>query len=201
VNLGLAGGQFGLGLHTDARLLFTNLTFPRDEPSHYCHPRPQHSLVEGPETVTRPALGDERERNHTNYALATLAEATITILDDDEPVTPTVDGDGATPEISEDGWTRPAGIHAQRQHQRRFVSELCTAARLRAAWLYSSRCRAWCDSAGQSRPHRAHLTVIDDKHLGTPAHTVTPPSWPPPPTNRCSGGGTVTLLEMMISCP
>jgi hypothetical protein len=59
--------------------------------------------IEGPETVTLTLLDDDANMNNPNYAIAPLAEATITILDDDSPVTPTVTVATTTPEISENG--------------------------------------------------------------------------------------------------
>lgn len=61
------------------------------------------SLVEGPETATLTLLDDDGNYTAPTYALASLAEATITILDDDVSPQPTVTVAAATPEISENG--------------------------------------------------------------------------------------------------
>ena len=60
------------------------------------------TLVEGPETATV-TLGDDPNYAAPGFALAPLAEATITILDDDQPAKPTVTVATPTPEISENG--------------------------------------------------------------------------------------------------
>jgi hypothetical protein len=60
------------------------------------------SLVEGPETATLTLL-DDLNYISPGYALAPMASATITILDDDSPAQPTVTVATSTPEISEDG--------------------------------------------------------------------------------------------------
>src|SRR5437588_6955449 len=56
--------------------------------------------VEGPETVTLTVLEDPA------YVLAPLAEATITILDDDSPVRPAVSVASLTPTLPENGRDR-----------------------------------------------------------------------------------------------
>jgi len=61
------------------------------------------SLVEGPETVVLTLLDDDLHYDSPGYALAPLAEATITILDDDIPSQSTVTVATATPEISKNG--------------------------------------------------------------------------------------------------
>jgi len=64
-----------------------------------------NSVVKGPETATLTLLDDV---NYTapGYALAPLATAAITILDDDAPAKPTVTLASPTPEISDDGIDR-----------------------------------------------------------------------------------------------
>jgi hypothetical protein len=61
------------------------------------------SLVEGPETVTLTLLDDDLNYGAPNYALAPLAESTVTIIDDDQPSKPTINVTTLTPEISENG--------------------------------------------------------------------------------------------------
>ncbi len=60
------------------------------------------SVVEGPETVTVTLL-DDGNMNNPAYALAPLAEAVVTIIDDDSPVKPVVTVTTTTPVISEGG--------------------------------------------------------------------------------------------------
>ncbi len=66
----------------------------------------KNSIVKGPVTATLTLLDDDFNLDNPNYALAPLAEATITILDDDAPPAPTVTVAAATPEISENGFDR-----------------------------------------------------------------------------------------------
>ena len=61
------------------------------------------SLVEGPETVTLTLVDDVANFTAPSYVLAPAAEATLTILDDDQPATPRVTVATPTPEISENG--------------------------------------------------------------------------------------------------
>ncbi len=61
-----------------------------------------NSLVTGPQTATL-TLGDDPNYGTPSYALAPLAEATITILGNNSAVTPAVTVATLTPEISENG--------------------------------------------------------------------------------------------------
>ena len=59
------------------------------------------TTVEGPETITLTLLDDNLNSGNPAYALAPPAEATVTILDDDSPVSPVVTVATTTPKISE----------------------------------------------------------------------------------------------------
>jgi hypothetical protein len=61
------------------------------------------SIVEGPETVTLTLLDDSRNMDQPTYALAPLAEAVVTIVDDDAPAKPVVTVTTSTPAIAEGG--------------------------------------------------------------------------------------------------
>lgn len=61
------------------------------------------SLVEGPEKVVLTIIDDNGNNTQPTYALAPLAEATITIIDDDAAAKPTVSVSTTTPDISENG--------------------------------------------------------------------------------------------------
>ena len=106
VNLTLSGtATYGLDYTLDTDLTATNaITIPAGMNSVTITFHAQNdSLVEGPETVTLTLLDDDLNYTAPGYALAPPAEATITILDDDQPAKPAVTVTTATPEISDNG--------------------------------------------------------------------------------------------------
>ena len=61
------------------------------------------SLVEAAETISLTLLDDDQNTSSPNYALAPLADATVTILDDDSGASASVTVATTTPQISENG--------------------------------------------------------------------------------------------------
>jgi hypothetical protein len=127
--------------------------------------------VEGPETVTLTLLDDDQNTSNPNYALASSAEATITILDDDSTVKPVVKVTATTPVISEDGidhgqftFTRSGSTAGDL-----FVN-YTTGGTATAGADYSALPSVVLIPAGQSSM-TIPLTVIDDKNL-EPDETV-----------------------------
>ncbi|HSY17071.1 MAG TPA: Calx-beta domain-containing protein [Candidatus Acidoferrales bacterium] len=130
------------------------------------------TTAEGPETVTVTLRDDDVNYTNPSYALGALAEATVTIIDDDSPATPTVTIRTTTPEISEDGIDNGQLI---------FTRTGSTAADLFVNYTVSGTATPGTDyvtlpgvvliPAGQSST-TVPLTVIDDKNV-EPDETVT----------------------------
>jgi len=152
------------------------------------------STIEGPETVTVTLL-DDTNMTAPGYSLAALAEATVTITDDDSPVKPAVTLRTTTPNISEDGIDNGQLV---------FTRNGSTAADLFVNYTVSGTATAGTDyailpgtvliPAGASST-TIPLTVIDDKNLeldetvtatiaANPAYTISSPS-----------AATITILD------
>ena len=106
VNIALGGtAVFGSDYTLDTDLTATNVIIipaGTNQVSIVFHAR-NNSVVKGPVTATITLLSDDGNLNNANYALAPLAEASITILDDDAPAVPTVTVATTTAEIAETG--------------------------------------------------------------------------------------------------
>ncbi|HEV2695282.1 MAG TPA: Calx-beta domain-containing protein, partial [Verrucomicrobiae bacterium] len=123
------------------------------------------STAEGPETVTVTLLADDGNMDSPTYALAPLAESTVTIIDDDLPAPPTVTLKTTTPEISEDGIDNGQLV---------FTRSGSTAADLYVNYVVSGTATPGADyvalpgvvliPTGQSSA-TVPVTVIDDKNV------------------------------------
>lgn len=123
------------------------------------------ATVEGSETVSLTVLDDSGNMDHPTYALAPLAEAVVTILDDDAPVKPVVTVTTSTSDIAEGGMDNGQLI---------FSRNGSTAGDLLVNYSTSGTATAGVDyaalpgvaliPAGQSST-TIPVTVIDDKNL------------------------------------
>ena len=106
VNIALGGSAvFGSDYTLDTDLSATNIIIipaGTNQITFVFHTR-NNSILKGPETATISLISDDGNISNPKYALAPLAEAAITIIDDDAPALPNITVSTATPEILENG--------------------------------------------------------------------------------------------------
>ena len=153
------------------------------------------ALVEGPETATLTLLDDDLNMDHPNYALAPLAEATITILDDDSPAKPTVTVAMMSPEISENGmdggqlvFTRNGGTSGD------LLVNYAATGTATAGVDYAALPNVVLIPAGASST-MVPLTVMDDKNLEPDETVITTITANAAYTVGSPAAATVTILD------
>ncbi len=153
------------------------------------------SVVEGPETVTLTLLDDSGNMDNPTYALAPLAEAVVTILDDDAPVKPIVTVTTSTSDITEGGMDAGQLI---------FTRSGSTAGDMLVNYSTSGTATAGVDytalpgvvliPAGQSST-TIPLIVIDDKNVEPDETVITTISANAAYTVGAPSAATITILD------